>query len=131
MSLTPAQPSQEELDKLGELLQKQLLGMENPMKNMLSGMENLKNITSNTFTGISKDKAVSLILKGDFNLADLQFGSPALEGGLKPFKNRIAEALQDAIEQIQGSVRTQFTGWDEEIQKLMAAELEKAGEGTE
>ena len=110
-NLQSQQPAENDLDKLEAMLQETLAGMENQVKV----------ISSSKFTGYSKDKTVSISVLGTCMIEDpekdIQFGAPALEGGLKAFKQRVGEALQDAIERVQTFMRQEFEGLTQNMPK--------------
>lgn len=70
--------------------------------NMQSQMQTTYQALSNVqVSGESVDKTVKITLTGTYAFHDIEFNEKALQGGVKEFKQRIREAWQAAVDQVQ------------------------------
>src|SRR3990167_5811272 len=81
-------------DKLLTDIQNSIMDIQNQMQNTYQDLSKVM------VTGESFDKTVKVTMSATYDFEDIEFNEKALQGGVKEFKGRIREAMNNVIEKI-------------------------------
>lgn len=113
-------------DKLLSDIQNSIVEMQNQMQSTYQNLAEIK------VSGESADKTVKAIMTATYVFVDIEFNEKALQGGVKEFKTRIREAMENVVKKIQETTQNktiellQSMQIPEEIRNMSAPTDQKA-----
>lgn len=113
-------------DKLLSDIQNSIVEMQNQMQSTYQNLAEIK------VSGESADKTVKAIMTATYVFVDIEFNEKALQGGVKEFKIRIREAMENVVKKIQETTQNktiellQSMQIPEEIRNMSAPAEQKA-----